>query len=98
MPRKTNKNNPLQVRMRARSLPKGTTPKKYLQRLIQHITEGRPLPESWDVEIGWRNPETKIGRTRKWRYDGFEDAISDSREGFVSLIQDVLVRRLRRIV
>lgn len=98
MPRKDNSNNPLQIRLRARSLPKGVSPKRYLQRLIKHMTEGQPLPESWDVELGWRNPKTKHGMTRKWRYDDFESAVSDSREGFNALLHDVLVRRLRRLV
>jgi hypothetical protein len=98
MPRKNNRNNPLQIRVRARSLPKGVSVKRYLQRLIQHMTEGKPLPESWQVDIGWRNPKTKLGFTKNWRYDDFESAVADSREGFNALLHDILVRRLRRLM
>lgn len=98
MARKSNKNNPLQIRLRAGSLPKNVSPRRYYQRLIQHIQEGRELPESWDVQIGWRNPNTKFGRTKNWQWDSFEDAIADSREGFVSLVHGALVRQLRKRV
>ena len=96
--RKNNNNNPLQVKLKVLSLPKGVSAKRFNQRLIEHIDEGRPLPRSWDVEISWRNPKTKHGATKRWRSDPFEDAIADSRSGFVSLMRDVLVRRLRRLV
>jgi hypothetical protein len=95
--RQNNDNNPLQIRLRARSIPK-ISPKRFYQRLIQHMTQGRPLPDSWIVEIGWRNPATKYGRTRRWQYDDFESAVSDSRAGFNDLLHDALVRRLRRLV
>lgn len=98
MPRKNNARNPLQVRLRARSLPKGTSPKKFYRRLIEHMTTGRPLPSSWEVEIGWRNPGTIAGRTKHWQYDNFEDAVADSREGFNGLLHSVLVSQLRKLV
>lgn len=98
MPRKDNENNPLQIRVRVISLPKSVTPKAFHQRLIQVITEGRSLPWSWQVEVGWRNPGTKHGLTKKWRFDDFESAVSDSREGFNMLLHDALMRRLRRIM
>lgn len=98
MPRKSNANNPLQMKLRVNNLPKNVSAKRFHQRLIQHIVQGDPLPSSWDVEIGWRNPNTKHGRTKRWQYDDFENAIADSREGFVNLVHAVLVRRLRRMV
>ena len=98
MPRKNNDNNPLQIRLKARSLPRNLSPKRYYQRLLEHMSEGRPLPRSWEVDIGWRNPGTKHGRTKKWQYDNFEDAVSDSREGFNFLLRDAILRRLRRLV
>jgi hypothetical protein len=85
------------MRLRVISLPK-VTPKKFYQRLIEHMKNGTPLPASWDVELGWRNPKTRYGATKRWRYDNFEDAVSDSREGFNSLLHDILVRRLRRLM
>jgi len=94
MPRKDNRKNPLQLSLRARSLPKGVTPRKYYARLLDHIRYGEPLPSSWDVEIGWRNPRTRAGRTRRWQFDNFEDAIADSREGFVSLVAGILRQKL----
>jgi len=95
MPRKTNRNNPLQIALRAKSLPKGVTPKKYFGRLLDHIRFGTPLPSSWDVVVGWRNPGTKSGRTKRWQFDEFEDAVSDSREGFNALLYDVIERKFR---
>ena len=91
--RKDNSRNPLQLSLRARSLPRGVTPKRYFARLMDHVKTGRPLPESWDVEIGWRNPGTASGRTKEWQFDNFEDAVSDSRDGFNSLLYDVLRRK-----
>jgi hypothetical protein len=97
VPRKNNDNNPLQIRLRVNSLPKRVTPEMFHRRLIEVLKGKRDLPPLWDVEIGWRNPGTKHGLTKKWRYADFETAVSDSREGFNVLLYDVLVRRLRRI-
>lgn len=95
MPRKNNRNNPLQLSLKARSLPKGVTPKKYFGRLLDHIRFGTPLPASWNVEVSWRNPGTKSGRTRRWQTDNFEDAVADSREGFNALLYDAIYRKFR---
>lgn len=97
MPRKNNDNNPLQVKLKAKSLPRGLSPKRYYQRLAQFITEGRSLPESWEVDVYWRNPGTKHGLTKRWRSDDFESAVSDSREGFNALLLDAIYRRIRRL-
>ena len=59
MPRKDNRNNPLQIRVKALSVPKSVSPTRYLERLMQNISEGRPLPNGWDVRVMWRNPKTK---------------------------------------
>lgn len=95
MPRKNNKKNPLQIALRAKALPPGVSPKRYFGRLMEHVRFGTPLPRAWDVEIGWRNPRSR-GRTRGWQFDEFEDAVSDSREGFNSLLYDMLYRRFLR--
>lgn len=97
MARKNNDNNPLQVRLRVKSLPQYVTPRKLYQRLMQVIKDGRDIPASWDVEVLWRNPKTRHGLTRKWRSDDFVSAVADSREGFNALLYDSLARRLRRI-
>ena len=95
MPRKNNDNNPLQIRLRAISLPR-VKPQTYYRRLMQVITEGRPLPESWNVELHWRNPNVKHGLTKRWRKDDFESAVSDSRDGFNMLLHDALARMIQR--
>jgi hypothetical protein len=98
MPRKNNDNNPLQIRLRVKSLPKSVTPAKLYRRLIQHLQNPDiSLPPLWDIEVWWRNPNTKHGLTRKWRSDDFESAVSGSREGFNMLLHDALVRRLRTV-
>lgn len=63
--------NPLQLRVRAVSLPKRLKPVTYLKTLIHSLDTGEPLPSSWDVEIHWRNPKTRSGRTRHWQNDEF---------------------------
>lgn len=95
MGRKTNRSNPLEIGLRARSLPKGVTPRKYFARLLEHMKTGRALPESWEVDILWRNRRTVGGRTRNWQADNFEDAVADSREGFNLLLASILERKLR---
>src|SRR5215831_10005357 len=97
MPRKNNDNNPLQIRLRVKSLPKYVTPRKLYQRLMAVIKSGAEIPESWDVEVWWRNPKTKHGLTRKWRSADFVTVVSDSREGFNALLYDALSRRMRRM-
>jgi hypothetical protein len=97
MPRKNNDNNPLQLGVRVKSVPKYATPKRVYQRLIQHMTEGKPLPPNWDIEVRWRNPKTKHGKTKRWQSDDFESAVDNSREGFNALLHEGLVRKLRRL-
>lgn len=99
MPRKNNDNNPLQIRLRVKSLPKYVTPRKLYQRLMQNISDGKDIPESWDVEVWWRNPKTKHGQTKRWRSDDFASAVSESadRGGFNTILYDALSRRLRRV-
>jgi hypothetical protein len=97
MARKDNSKNPLQISMRAISLPRGTSPKKYLTRLLQHIKTGDPLPPSWDVEISWRNPGVHSGRSKNWQTDDFESAVSESSDGFNSIVAEAIHRKLRRL-
>lgn len=96
MPRKDNNNNPLQIRIQAVSLPKRTSPRAYLQRLLRFVERGEPLPSLWEVRLHWRNPNTRAGRTRNWQEDDFMNAIENSRSGFVGIVRDSLVRQLRR--
>jgi hypothetical protein len=39
------------------------------------------------VELSWRNPTTKKGRSKDWQTGEFGDVISDSREGFATVVQ-----------
>ena len=95
--RKDNRNNPLQIRIQAASIPKSVRPETYLQRLMQNITEGRELPPKWDVRIHWRNPGTRHGLTKQWRYDSFEDAIAESRPVFGEIVYGALQHQLRNL-
>lgn len=97
MPRKDNYNNPLNIRVQAVSLPKKTSPKLYLQKLLRFIDNGEPLPRSWDVRLHWQNPETRAGRTKDWQEDYFQDAIENSRSGFVGIVRGSILRQLRRL-
>jgi len=101
MARKDNRDNPLQIGLRVNALPKTITPKRYYTRLIQFITEGRELPPSWDVQVQWRNRNTRhfAGNTTwKWKAGDFETVVSDSAGvgGFNSILLGVLQDRLRR--
>ena len=98
MPRKSNRNNLLQIRVKARSIPKSVKPKRYLQILLD-VIDGRrnDVPPLWDVALFWRNPGTKHGLTRLWREDSFTDAVNESRSGFVQIVRSELVRLLRRL-
>ena len=97
MARRNNDNNPLQIRLRVKSLPKYVTPRKLYQRLMKAIQEGSDIPPSWDVEVWWRNPNTRHGLSRKWRSDDFVSAVADSNAGFNALLHDALARRIRRL-
>jgi len=95
MPKK-HRYNPLEIRVQAVSLPKGTKPEAYLRRLIRAVDNEEPLPRGWDVRLHWRNRETRSGRTRRWQEDDFLNAVQDSRSGFNDILRGLLVSRLYR--
>lgn len=97
MPRRDNRNNPLQIKVKPVTLPKNVTQKRYFQVLLKAIDSGSDLPRGWQVDIHWRNPKTRMGATKRWRSDNFADAIADSREGFVSIVRSEIAFRLRRM-
>jgi len=97
MARRDNTNNPLQIRIEAVSIPRGTKPRVYLSKLIQAIDTGQDLPRGWDVQLHWRNPHTISGATRNWRQDDFVDAVADSRPGFNDIVRNAILKRLRRL-
>jgi hypothetical protein len=88
--------NPLEISIRALSLPKGVKPARFIRELIRASDTGEDLPRGWDVEIGWRNPATRSGRTRHWQFDEFSAAVADSSPGFNTLLRRILVRKLAR--
>lgn len=90
------RSNPLQVRIQARSVPKGMSPKQYLRALLR-ATSGAELPRGVEVELHWRNPKTKNGKTKIWRHEEFEDAIAGSSLGFVNVVRRAIMRRLGRV-
>lgn len=97
MARKNNLKNPLQISLRAESLPKSVSPAKYLRRLLLNIQTGTPLPYGWDVTLGWRNPKVHAGRSKRWQYSDFESAIAESSDGFNSIVATAIIRKLRKL-
>lgn len=80
--------------MQAVSLPRRVKPEAYLRALIRSVDTGESLPRGWEVQIHWRNPATRSGRTRYWQDDEFAGAVADSSAGFNTLLRRMLVRRL----
>ena len=72
---------------RIESLPRRVKKSTFYKTLLRYIRTGEPLPEGWEVTLRWRN-----SKKQAWREAEFMEAISDSREGFNSLV----ARRLRR--
>jgi hypothetical protein len=68
-------------------LPRPLKKRVFLNRLISFIDRGDELPRGWLITLRWRN-----SKKSKWREDEFENAISESREGFVKLVRRRLVR------
>ncbi len=86
--------NPLQIRVEAISIPKRIKPLVYMRELIHAVDTGEDLPRGWSVDIHWRNPATRSGRTRHWQSDEFSGAVADSSAGFRTLLRRMLVRKL----
>ncbi len=91
MPRKHQA--PIEFRIKALSVPRGTDPKLYLRSLLTGIDSGE-LPRGVKVELFWRNPETKSGRSKNWQSDDFITAVSESNAGFASSLRAVIQRKL----
>jgi hypothetical protein len=80
-------NNDLALSYRIESLPRRVKRTTVLTRMIQFITTGRALPEDWSIILRWQNKEDG-----PWREDEFQNAVSESREGFNGLVQGRLER------
>jgi hypothetical protein len=85
--------NPLQIRIKRLVIPKGVKPSEYFDTLLRAV-ETKHLPDGWSIELGWRNPETKKGRSRDWQSGEFAEVLrsSASRGGFAT----VVYRTIRR--
>lgn len=89
--------NPLQVRVNAIRLPKRLKRSTYLKRLLDAISSGEDLPRGWQVEIEWRNPATKNGKTKHWQADDFVDALANSSAGFRNVTARAILSAMGRI-
>lgn len=81
---------------RAVSLPRDVTPFQYYKTLLRVLDTGSDLPEGWDVELRWQNPDTVSGRTREMQYDDFAEAVSQSNAGFRSVVRRMLAGYVMR--
>lgn len=97
MARKNNNNNPLQIRIEAVSIPARMSPQSYLKHLLNYVRHGVEFPRGMEVNLHWRNPETKQGRTKNWQEDEFQDAFIDCSEGFRGMVEGAILRQLRRV-
>jgi len=88
--------NPLQIRVRRIRVPKELSATAYLDGLMDAVRT-RHLPVGWHVEIGWRNPAVKKGKSRDWRYREFTDTLRRSRGGFATVVYRVLRRARARL-
>ncbi len=91
MPRR--RQDPIEFRIRAKRIPRGMKPRDYLES-IYVATAGIDLPDNLKVELFWRNPETKNGRSRNWQSADFETAVSESNAGFSSALRAVIQRKI----
>jgi len=88
MPKKKHSgNNDLALSYRVDRLPRRMRRDVVLRRMAAFITRGEGLPESWQITLRWKNSPRQA-----WREDEFQTAISESRQGFVSLV----LGRIRR--
>ncbi len=91
MARKRKKRGPniLEIKIRKVELPKGTTTAQYIAGLKRAVRT-KELPEGWNVDIAWRNPNTLKGRTRNWQQGDWSTTLRESRRGFATVVNNVL--------
>jgi len=81
-------------------VPRGVDPETYVLTLIE-AAENEHLPSKWDIELRWRNPDTKRGRTQEWQSGEMLEVLNDSASGwgpgFATVVVRVLLRELARI-
>ena len=91
------RSNPLELSVKAISLPKRVSIQRYYQMLLE-VVDGRrvSLPRGWVVEVRWRNAlAIRLGMNPD--SEDFAEAIQNSRGIFVDLIRGQLERGLSRM-
>jgi hypothetical protein len=97
MPSGGRRQNRIIVGARAISLPRDVTPFQYYQTLLRVLDTGSDLPEGWEVELRWQNPDNRGGPNRgEMQYDDFADAIAQSNEGFRGVVRRMLAGYVMR--
>lgn len=95
MPRKKgggrSKPRRLEINVSKISIPEGTTRRQYFQTLKRGLRE-KQLPEGFAIDIAWRNPETKKGRSKDWQQGEWGDVLGESSDGFRKLVTNVIKR------
>lgn len=83
------RSNPLELEIKNVSIPVGVTFRQYVDGLKGAIRSGR-LPSGWKVDIAWRNPETKNGRSKNWQQGEWGEVLEASSQGFATALRNVL--------
>jgi hypothetical protein len=81
--------NPLEINIKKVYLPPGTTGPEYLAGLKRAL-QTKKLPEDWVVNLEWRNPNTKSGKTKHWQSGDWNNVLRKSRSGFATVVGRVL--------
>ena len=85
--------NPLQLKIRPVSIPRGIATQEFLE-VLHGAVRGGDLPDDWEVEISWRNPATKKGRSAHWQTNDFAQAISESSSGFATAVEHAIESKM----
>ena len=94
MPR--DRENPLQIRLKINRLPKSVGPEAAFKRMLQAIDNREPLPQGWDVQVIWRNPQSH-GYSGGWNPEAFDDCVESSRDGFNDILAQLCQNNLNGI-
>lgn len=88
--------NVLQIKIKKVTLPKGTTTAQYLAGLKKALRT-QELPDGWEVDLAWRNPNTLKGRTKNWQQGEFTDTLRASRKGFTTVVRKILAQHMAEL-
>lgn len=95
--RRKRKPNILQVRIEALSVPARMKPETYLKTLLNVLGGRQEMPENLDVELHWRNPNTRQGRTKQWQSGEYTEVLTDSSSGFSSVVRRAIEGQLKKV-